>query len=134
MKQIQIVCESTPGVVAEITQALADAGINIESLDAVTIGESSLGIVALTVDHYDAALKALAKTAYHAVSEDALLVRLDDRPGALAEIARRFRDAKINIRSVRTLRRGDGHCVVAIATHRTEQAIELVRDVLIIGA
>jgi hypothetical protein len=65
------------------------------------------------------------------VTEDAILVRLKNQPGALAHIARRFTDAGIGLRSVRFIQRDDDFALVAISTDRTEAALALVADVLL---
>ena len=129
MKQITIVAESAPGLLARVSEILADRGINIETLDAETIQDH--GIVILTVDRYDEALVALRDAGVHAVSEDAIIIRIADEPGALAKISLRFHEAKIRVRSVRIISRGEGYGLVALSTERTEQALELVKDVLI---
>ena len=130
MKEIFIVSDNNrPNMVAEITEALADAGVNIEFLSAEIIGGSRVAI--LTVDHYDEALRALAKTPYQALSEDAILIQLDDKPGELARITRRFADAGIELRSIRIIRYEGGTGIFAVAADRTEEAAELLKDVLI---
>jgi len=131
MKQITIISEDRPGVMAEVAEAMAAAGVNIETLDAETIGGA--GVIILTVDRYDAALQALARTSFKAVSEDAIVIQLDDKPGELARITRRFKEASINLRSVRIMRRdaASGKSIVAVSTARTEEAMALVKDVLI---
>ena len=129
MKQITIISEDRLGVVAEICEALAAARVNIESMDAETIGGS--GVTKLTVDRYDDALRALAQTPFHAISEEAIVLQLEDKPGELARITRRFKDANISMRSVRIIRRATGTSIVAISTERTEEAMELVKDVMI---
>ena len=129
MKEIVIVSEDRPGVIAEISEALAEADVNIETLAAETVGGSAVTI--LTVDRYDEALRAIARTSFHAISEDAIVVQLDDKPGELARITRRFKDAQINLSSIRIVRRDAGKCVVAIATPRTKEAVDLVKDVMI---
>ena len=131
MKQITIISEDHPGVMAEIAEAMATAGVNIETLDAETIGSS--GVIILTVDRYDAALRALARTPYKAVSEDAIVIQLEDKPGELARITRRFKQANINLQSVRILRRDptSGKTIVAVSTPRTEEAMALLEDVMI---
>ena len=55
MKQIIIISEDRPGVVAEISEAMAAAGVNIETISAETVAGS--GVTILTVDKYDEALK-----------------------------------------------------------------------------
>lgn len=129
MKQITIVTPDRPGLVADISEALAAAGVNIDSVVAEQVGV--MAAIILTVDQYDAALRALARIPLAAVTEDAILVNIDDRPGALAAIARRFKDAGINLRSIRIISRDSGRAVVAVSTERTAEALELVRDVLI---
>ena len=129
MKQITIVAEGDPGLLARISEILAARGINIETLDAETVHDQ--GIVILTVDRYDEALAALRDAGVPAVSEDAIIIRIPDEPGALAKISRRFHDAEIRLRSVRIIRRREGYGLVALSTERTEKALDLVRDVLI---
>ena len=129
MKQITIVAESSQGLLAQVSEILAARGINIETLDAETVQDH--GIVILTVDRYDEALVALRDAGLPAVSEDAIIIRIADEPGALARIARRFHDAEIRLRSVRIIRRNEGYGLVALSTERTDRALDLVGDVLI---
>lgn len=129
MKQITIVSEDKPGVGAAIVEALAAANVNIETMTAEAIQGTAVTI--LTVDRYDDALRALSQTPYMAVSEDVLVVRVEDRPGELAKVLGRFRDAGINLRSMRILNRTQQSAVVALATDRVEEAKTLVRDLLV---
>jgi hypothetical protein len=129
MKQIAVMAPNRAGVLAELSKALADAAVNIETIDAEAAGEQ--GVVVLTVDRYDAALQALQKAGFTAVTEDAILVKLVDEPGALASMMLRFKDAAINVRSVRFLQRREGFAIVAIGVERTCQALKLVEDLII---
>lgn len=129
MKQITIVTESRRGLTADIATLLADADINIETLDAEDV--EGADVVTLSVDHYNRALAVLRDAGYSAVTEDALLVRLKDEPGALAKVAVKFKEADIAVRSIRIIRRRNGLGIVAISTERTEAAKALVRDSLI---
>ena len=107
MKQITIIAESSAGLLTRVSEILAERGINIETLDAETVED--YGVVILTVDRYDEALAALRDAGVHAVSEDAIIIRITDEPGAVAKIARRFHDAGIPLRSVRIIRRHEGY-------------------------
>ena len=127
MKQITIITEEPSTKLADVSSLLAARGINIESLDAETMGDH--GILNLIVDRYDEALAVLSEAKLHPVTEDAIVIRIADEPGALAKISLRFKDAGISLRSVRILRRSQGWGLVAISTDRTEEALELVRDV-----
>jgi len=129
MKQITIVSDDKPGVGAAIVEALAGANVNIETMTAEAIRGTAVTI--LTVDRYDDALRALTKLPYMAISEDAIVVRVEDRPGELAKVLGRFRDAGINLRSMRILTRTQESAVVALCTERIEEARTLVRDLLV---
>jgi len=129
MKQITVVSEDRPNMVAEITEALARAGVNIEFISAESVGGS--GIVILSVDQYDNALRALAQTPFQAISEDAIVIRLEDKPGELARITARFKEASISLRSIRIIRREGGTGIIAVATEQPDQARELLKDVII---
>jgi hypothetical protein len=129
MKQISIVEEDRPNLIADLIEVVSGAGVTIETLDSEVV--NGLVVAILTVDEYDTALAALARAGLHGVSEDALLVRIDDHPGALAALAHRFKQANLPLRSVRFVRRLDGQGIVALSTARTDEALELVRDVLI---
>ena len=129
MKQIIVIAEDRPGLAADVSAALADAGVNIETLTAEAMGSVMVGI--LTVDKYDEALRALAAADFQAFSEDVIVVQLEDRPGELARVMQRFKDANINLRSIRFIRRVGTKAFVALGTERTREAMELVKDVLV---
>ncbi len=129
MKQITVIAEHHPDVIGQIAKTLGDAEVNIETIDSEALSGSTVAI--LTVDRYDIAIYALARAGFHAVTEDALLVQLDDRPGALAGVTERFEHAGIAIRSIRFIRRSGGTGFVAISTARTSEAKALVDDILI---
>ncbi len=128
MKEIHIVGTQRAGLFTDVTEALARADINIESINVEQVGGST--VIVLNVDQYDRALLCLREfQEIQIVTEDAILVKLKNQPGALAQIARRFTDAGISLRSVRFIQRDDDFALVAISTDRTEAALALVTDV-----
>ena len=129
MKQIIIVTEDRAGLLADVTELLAKANINIESFDSEKIGETA--VINLEVDDHDKALRALAQTEFKAIAQDTLLIKLEDKPGELARMAHRFEQAGINLRSARLIRRQKGIGIVAISCRETEKAKELVKDLLL---
>ncbi len=129
MKQITVVVDDHPGVVADLSEALGCRDINIESIDAE--GADSHGVIHLTVNRYDEALIALRDAGFQAISEDALVIRLHDEPGALARVAARFRDVHLNIRSMRILRRDGDSVLVTLVTSDNQTARAQLQDVLV---
>lgn len=131
MKRITIIAQNQPGVVADITSVLAARDVNIETIDIDALDES--GVINLTVDRYDEALRALAEGGFSAVSEDALVIRVKDEPGAIARIAARFKDRQVNIRSLHILRRLEEHSLASLVADDPAAARDLVREELVSG-
>ncbi len=130
MNRIIIVAKNEVGVLADISQALADAGINIETISAEGLAEQ--GVITLTTDSHDDALRVLMDGGYKAVSDDSLILRLADEPGALAKVAGRFKDAGVNIQSLHIVERQGDHTIVALAAEDRAQAESLVdKDTLL---
>ncbi len=130
MKEITVIAKNQPGEVAHLANVLAERGINIEDIDAETNGSS--GLIHLVVDQYDEALRALRDADFQAITEDALVIKLDDKPGALAKVASRFGAEKINLRSMHIMEREPGqYVIVSLVTENNLLAAELVKDVAV---
>lgn len=129
MKQITIVTKDYDGLTADIATALASNDINIESLDARKIDD--MGVVSFDVDHYNRALHVLRDAGWNAITEDALLVRVKDEPGAIAHLAKRFRDANLQVRSMRIVQHHGDWGAIAVSAEPMEEAQALVKDELL---
>jgi len=130
MKQISVIANNRMGLVAEITTLLAGHEINIISLDAESVDDNA--VVVLTVAEYEDAFRLLqSMDDVSVISEDIILVKLTDKPGALAEVAARFKDAGVAMQSMHIIGRGPEQSVVAISAERASEARELVEDLLI---
>lgn len=129
MKQISVVTEDRPGLVADIGGILASADLNLDRLDAESI--AGRAIVRIWVEQAEEALGLLSQAGYQAVGEQVLLIRLEDKPGALAELMERFSDGGISLTSIRFVSRFGGQAIVALTASRTEPVLALVKDCLI---
>ncbi len=129
MKQLTVLVPNQPGQLALIAEALAKLGVNIEDFDVESHGAD--GLVSLTVDKYDDALRALRDAGYRAVTQDTLLIRLEDKPGALATVALRLKEAGLDLRSMHIVRRTDNVSIATLVTNDNAQAAIVLRDVLI---
>lgn len=129
MKQIVIPVPDRPGVVADVSESLATAGVNIEDMDAE--GAADKGVIILTVDRYDAALRALQESGFRAITEDAIVLRLANESGALAKVARRLGEASINIRSLRIAKHHGSETLVTLVTNHQAEARDLLRDCVV---
>lgn len=130
MKQITILSENKTDLIADITQFLAEKRINIESVTGRNFGKNS--VVTITVQDYQSALNKLQECErFQVICEDAIIVKVTDELGALAKLTRRFSDAGVQINSIRFVERHEGYALVAISTGRTDQALNLVNDILV---
>lgn len=126
MKQLTVLTPNEPGVLARIAQALAERQVNIEALDAEGIERH--GIVVLTVDRYDVALRALRDAGFSALTQDALLLRLEDRPGALAAVALRLKEAGLDVRSMHIIHRDPEGPLVSLVTSDNDRAAAVLAE------
>jgi len=130
MRQLSIVTHDKIGAFTKISEALAEKKINIENIDAKSV--AGYTIILLSVDKYDASIDILTTfSEFQIITEDVILIRLPNEPGALAKISRRFTDANINLRSIRFIQRNQEDGLVAISVDRTEMAMDLVKDVIV---
>ena len=112
-----------------VAQTLGEAGVNIESIDGEMAGE--FGVIMLHTSDDDAALRALLHAEVRAITSEAVVFRLQDQPGALASVARRFIDANLNVRTIHILHHQAGHAIVAVTTDDDESARALLGDNLL---
>ena len=80
---------------------------------------------------YDEAMRVIREAGMRAISEEALVIEVEDKPGALAEVAKRFADGEINIRSLHILRRVGGRIHVSLVVEDQEEAIGVVGDLIL---
>jgi hypothetical protein len=86
-----------PGELATLGAVLGKAGVNIEGFCAVTSGGGQAEVHVLVADLEDA-LTDIQAAGLRLVSEqEVVVVPVEDRPGALGELARKLGDAGVNI-------------------------------------
>lgn len=126
MKRITVAVQNKVGVIAGITETLAQADVNLVAINTERAGETGLVSLSTEEGDHDRALRCLVNAGYRAVTDEALLIRLLDEPGALAKVAARFRDAGINIQSLHILDRHEGYATVALDTEDRDATVALL--------
>ena len=129
MKQITIVSPNQPEVMSLITELLTENQIDIRHFDSYVAGDDLF--IKLLVDDYDRGLSVLTAANYQAIPEETVLVRVEDKPGALAQIARKMTDQRINVRSVTLVHQGQQYWSVAISSDCNDRVREIFKDVLV---
>jgi hypothetical protein len=88
--------ENTPGALAQVAAAISDAGVNIAA--ATCVGAGDRAELHILVPHAEAARHSLA-ISHVAVTREREVVVVDvvDRPGVLADLARKIAGAGVNL-------------------------------------
>src|SRR4030088_951973 len=105
--ELTIKVPNRAGQLAAISSALGEAGVNIASLAGSTVG--SKGLVHIVVADKDAARarRALKAAKLRIATDRKLLeVRLSDKPGTLARVAKRLGKGRVNVDSAYMLTTG----------------------------
>ena len=119
--QLTVSAQSKPGVLAKVCDAVARAGVNITALCAAE--SSGRGRIRLVVSDLARAKQALTAAKIRCGEEPALLLSLDDRPGALAAVAARLASAKVNIKcAYATVASAGAPAQVVVAVANSEKA------------
>jgi len=120
MNAFIIELENRPGALADVAAAIAEKGINIGGVAGAS--GTSGGSVAIVTNDADATRSAL-QAAGASFREVALAsASLEDRPGSLADAARRLADAGVNIETVFATGMEAGRITVAFGVDNVEAA------------
>jgi hypothetical protein len=88
--------ENTPGALAKVAAAISDAGVNIAA--ATCLGPGERAELHILVPHAEAARHALAISHVAVTRErEVVVVDVEDRPGVLADLARRISAAGVDL-------------------------------------
>ncbi|MDP8959609.1 MAG: ACT domain-containing protein [Actinomycetota bacterium] len=95
-KDLTVWLEDRPGTLAEVGEAAARAGINIDGVAGFEVG--GRGILHVLVGDASAARQAFQAAGLEVTDErEVLVLGVEDRPGVLGETARKIADAGVNI-------------------------------------
>ena len=88
--------ENTPGALASIAAAVSDAGVNLAA--ATCLGSGERAELHILVPHAEAAKHLLAISHLAVTRErEVVVVEVEDRPGVLADLARKIARAGVNL-------------------------------------
>jgi len=126
VKEIVVVAKDKVGLLADISDALGNAGVNIEGISADVVGENA--VVKLVVDSDKKGKAALEKVGYNSVSSDTLVLTLDDQPGELSKVSKLLAEGGVNISNVYMLGKEKGQALVAIKVDKFSKAKKIVQE------
>jgi hypothetical protein len=125
--QLVISGQSKPGALARVTSVLGEAGVNIKAFSAPEV--TGAGKLRLLVADLDGARAALRSAKIKFGEETALLLSLENKPGALKKVAELLMKSRINIKcGYCTPSREGKRAVVVLTVSNTDKALTILRN------
>ncbi len=132
MKWFIVEASNRPGEFARHADAIAQRGINLANAVGLGIGDRG-GAAFYATD--EAGLRTALNEAGIAFREvDAVTAKLQDKPGTVADAARRLSDAGVNIELLVPTGMSGGEVTVAFGVDKLEQARTALGDLAATGA
>ncbi|MEM2869667.1 MAG: ACT domain-containing protein [Thermoplasmata archaeon] len=125
MKQFSIQVRDRVGELARVTEIMANHGINIIAISSEGAG-SKRPVIRIVTEDQASTRKALERAGREFTEEEILVVKLLDRPGELAKIARRLARKAINVNSIYIFGKSDGKTEIALAVDKLDEAREVL--------
>lgn len=124
-KQLSIFIENKPGRLSQICSTLADANINIRAMSVHDTVDHA--IVRLIVENSNKALILLEEEGVHIITQDVVVIEIENKPGIISDISKRLFRADINIEYAycTASKNQDFGCLV-IKTKDAEQTLEIL--------
>jgi len=125
--QLVISGQSRPGVLAQVASVLGSAGVNIKAFSAPEV--TGTGKLRILVADLVGARRVLKAAKIKFAEETALVLSLENKPGALKEVADILTRARINIKcGYCTPSREGKRAIVVLTVSNTAKALSVLRD------
>lgn len=129
MKQFEIWLDDRPGELARVAHALGGAGVNIRAISSDR-APNARPTIRIVTDDERSTTKVLQTEKVDHRSSDILLIRLLDRPGELAKVAKKLARVGVNIESIYIIGKNDGKTEIALTTSNLDASREALRKEL----
>lgn len=129
MRSITIVAEDRVGLLADVSYILGKCSINIEALGVDVVG--SKAIIALTVRDTKKTMEVLSRNGFQVTENDALVVKLPNRPGEVNRLADRLAEGDVNIEDMQMISNDAEHGVFAVMVNKPRKAVRMLAGLLL---
>ncbi len=125
VQQISVFLENKSGRLAELTNVLGKAAINIRALSIADT--SDFGILRLIVNKPEEAFRILKDDGFSVSITDVIAVEVQDEPGGLAKVLEILHSAGINIEYLYAfLEKSSNGALVVFRVEQVDEAVELL--------
>ena len=126
-KQLSVFIENKPGRLSAICNLLADADINIYAMSVHDTVDHA--IIRLIVENPNKALILLEEEGVYIVTQDVVVIEIDNKPGIISTIAKKLYRADINIEyAYCTATKNQEFGCLVVKTKDAEQTLEILEE------
>ncbi len=126
-KQLSVFCENKPGRLSGICNTLAENNINIFAMSVHDTVDHA--IVRLIVDNPNKALIVLEEEGVYIVTQDVVVISIENRPGVISMIAKKLFRADTNIEyAYCTATKNQEFGCLVLKTKDAEQTLEILEE------
>ncbi len=122
--QLVVSMPTRVGLLADLTDAIKEAGVNITAISAYE--RDGEGKFLMLTDDNDKASAALARLNANVREKSAIVLGLENRPGALEDAVRKLAEADVNVEYAYGSTAGGGEATVVLSTADDMRAIGLI--------
>ncbi len=130
METLTVIAPDKIGLLLEVTTVLGKEKINIESISLEVVGNKAIIRLILEKGAVKKAKSLLEKAGFQVVASDTLVIKLNDKPGELAKVAKILAESKVSIESVHVIDKQNGKTLDAIKVDDAKKAEKLLREYL----
>ena len=124
-KQLSVFMENKPGRLSTICSTLADNDINIFAMSVHDTVDHA--IVRLIVDYPTKALVLLEQEGVYTITQDVVVLEIDNKPGIISTVAKKLFRADINIEyAYCTAAKNQEFGCLVVKTKDAEQTLEIL--------
>ncbi len=122
ISEIFVVLENKPGTLGELCGHLAENSVNIEAIGVFQ------DTAKLYVKNLNKAVKVLTRLEYETEVRDVLLIELENRPGALADVTSKLGNKGINVEyCYATMTKKGNKASVILDVNDIERALKILK-------
>ena len=127
--ELRVLAKDRVGAIAELSKMISEKGVNIEDICVYTLG----GDVAfyIVTDDNKKLSGILSKKGYRFEEREVVMLSLENRPGALQEVADKLKQENIDIKYLYGTIAGKGDTTTIIfSSSDNEKAVEVLKFIL----
>ena len=95
IRELLVKTENKVGMMAEVTEAIAQSGVNVTAVNAFGVGKDAIFRM-VTSDNMKA-INAIKAKKFEALEKDAVSLELENKVGTASRMAKKLKDANIDI-------------------------------------